>query len=117
MGLFGPKYYTAIGGKTKDIEVAIQSFIKMYELEIYMLRKMSDKYAIPPRFMAEVEEVLDSLRMTSIHAGNRQATLNLCVMMLAALLRNVISLDALPDSEKVSFKSGLNMLKTYYNLD
>ena len=117
MGLFSrkPKYHIANGSKTTDIEIAIKSYIDLYDFDISKLEDLSESYHVPPQIIHDAKGVYDTLTQPDGEGADRQAVLNHVVSMLAALLRNAIAVESIPKSEKGMFEAQLIYLRTYFD--
>ena len=117
MGLFSrkPKYHIADGSSTRDIEVAIKSYIDLYDFDILKLEDLAKSYHVPPQLIHDAKEASDTLKQSDGQGADRQAVLDLVVTMLAALLRNAIAVESIPKSEKAMFEAQLIYLRTYFD--
>ena len=117
MGLFSrkPKYHIANGSTTKDIEVAIESYIDMYDFDASKLEELSKSYSVPPQLIDDANGMCDTLRQADREGADRQVVLDLVVTTLAALLRNAIAVESIPKSDKAMFEAQLIYLRTYFD--
>ena len=117
MGLFSrkPKYHIADGSTTTDIEVAIKSYIDMFDFDITKLEDLSKSYDVPPQLINDAKGVYDTLKQSDKEGSDRQVVLDLVVTMFATLLRNAIAIGSIPKSEKGMFEAQLIYLRTYFD--